>query len=109
MYHRSNNPRSPSRRREAGFDLKRYNSLANKKESAMFESILPLTTSHPTSGLLYLDPGTGSILLQILIAAGMSVLFVFGMFRKKISVFFARLFGRKPADPSQTSNASDDD
>jgi len=27
----------------------------------------------PAGGLLYLDPGTGSFLLQILIAAGMSV------------------------------------
>ncbi|MGB7537392.1 MAG: hypothetical protein WBM17_02520 [Anaerolineales bacterium] len=75
----------------------------------MLESILPLTASHPDGGLLYLDPGTGSILLQILIAAGMSVVFIIGAFRKKLAAFFRRLFGMKPADPSQASNASDDD
>jgi hypothetical protein len=88
--------------------VKRYNPL-EKKESAMLESILPLTASHPSGGLLYLDPGTGSILLQILIAAGMSIVFVIGVFRKKLAAFFGRLFGRKSADPSQANNASDDD
>jgi hypothetical protein len=75
----------------------------------MLHSIASLAASHPERGLLYLDPGTGSFLLQIIIAAGMSVVFVFGVFRKKISAFFGRLFGRKPADPSQEAGASDDD
>jgi hypothetical protein len=75
----------------------------------MFETILPLTASQPAGGLLYLDPGSGSVLLQILIAAGMSVVFVIGVFRKKLAAFFRRLFGMKPAGPSPESNASDDD
>jgi hypothetical protein len=75
----------------------------------MMESIASLTGSHPAGGLLYLDPGTGSFLLQILIAAGMSVVFVIGMFRKKIIAFFGRLFGKKTADPAQDGGAADDD
>jgi hypothetical protein len=63
----------------------------------------------PARGLLYLDPGTGSFLLQILIAAGMSVLFVIGLFRKKIGEFFSRLLGRKPADPAGADDDSDND
>lgn len=65
--------------------------------------------SLPARGLLYLDPGSGSILLQILIAAGMSVLFVLGLFRKKIADFFSRLLGRKAADAAGTGDDSDDD
>jgi hypothetical protein len=75
----------------------------------MLESIASLTGSHPAGGLLYLDPGTGSFLLQILIAAGMSVLFVIGVFRKKIAAFFGRLFGKNKPDPSQAGDAPDDD
>jgi hypothetical protein len=59
--------------------------------------------------LLYLDPGTGSLLLQILIAAGMSVLFVIGMFRKKLGAFFSRLFGRRSSVPASEDAPSDDD
>ena len=70
--------------------------------------ILPLIAVPPADALLYLDPGTGSYLLQILIAAGMSVLLVLGMFRKKIAAFFSRLLGRKPA-PSGDGEKSDDE
>jgi hypothetical protein len=75
----------------------------------MLESIPPMLASHPDGALLYLDPGTGSFLLQIVIAAGMSVAFVIGVFRKKIAAFFGRLFGRQPADPLQDSDSSDDE
>jgi hypothetical protein len=37
------------------------------------------------------------------------VLFVLGMFRRKISGFFTRLFGRKPGDPPGDGGPSDDD
>jgi len=75
----------------------------------MLHSIASLAASHPGHGLLYLDPGTGSFLLQIIIAAGMSVVFVIGVFRKKITAFFGRLFGKKSAGPSPEGGASDDD
>ena len=75
----------------------------------MLESIPFVIASPPAEKLLYLDPGTGSFLLQILIAAGMSVVFVIGVFRKKITAFFGRLLGKPPADPSQESDSSDDE
>jgi hypothetical protein len=68
-----------------------------------------LSAIPPARGLLYLDPGSGSILLQILIAAGMSVLFVLGLFRKKIADFFSRLLGRKTADAAGADDDSGDD
>jgi hypothetical protein len=75
----------------------------------MIASISSLMAFPPLSGLRYLDPGTGSYLLQILIAAGMSLLFILGMFRKRIAAFFSRLLGRKPADPGQDAGKSDDE
>jgi hypothetical protein len=75
----------------------------------MTSIVLSWITSPSTPGLLYLDPGTGSFLLQILIAAGMSVLFVIGVFRKKLSAFFSRLLGRRSSGPAPEDTPSDDD
>jgi hypothetical protein len=41
-----------------------------------------------TSNLLYLDPGSGSILLQLLIASGLGALFVIRSSWGKIKAFF---------------------
>jgi hypothetical protein len=68
-----------------------------------------LSAIPPARGLLYLDPGSGSFLLQILIAAGMSVLFVLGLFRKKIADFFSRLLGRTTTGEAGAGDDSDDD
>jgi hypothetical protein len=75
----------------------------------MNPSIIEPIVSLPARRLLYLDPGSGSFLLQILIAAGMSVLFVLGLFRKKIADFFSRLLGRKTAGEAGAGDDSDDD
>jgi len=75
----------------------------------MIASIASIVSSPPANALLYLDPGTGSFLLQIIIAAGMSVLFVFGLFRKKLAAFFGRLFGKKPSDSARDGGSPDDD
>lgn len=58
-------------------------------------SILPTT-------LLYTDPGSGALLLQLLAASLLGGLFYLRKFKSKIVQLFAR---RKPADP--TSAASD--
>lgn len=51
---------------------------------------------HPVlSVLAYLDPGSGSYLIQILIAALLGGGFAIKAFWKQISGFFAGLFGRK--------------
>jgi hypothetical protein len=74
----------------------------------MYSTVHALIQSQPAGNLLYLDPGTGSYLLQILIAAGMSVLLVLGVFRKKITGLFGRLFGRQAADTSEDDDSDDD-
>jgi hypothetical protein len=47
----------------------------------------------------YLDPGSGSYLLQLLIASALGALFTLGVYWKRVKGFFARLVGRqKDAD-----------
>ncbi|MCK4466782.1 MAG: hypothetical protein KAU60_00360 [Desulfobacterales bacterium] len=43
----------------------------------------------------YLDPGTGSMLVQAVIAAVAAASVSIGVFRRRIRSFFGRLFGRK--------------
>jgi hypothetical protein len=45
-------------------------------------------------GLAYLDPGTGSFLLQLLLATSLGALFLIKTFWKRIKDFFRRLFSR---------------
>jgi hypothetical protein len=45
--------------------------------------------------LAYLDPGSGSYLIQLLIAALLGGGFLIKAFWRQISAFFARLFGKK--------------
>jgi hypothetical protein len=66
-------------------------------------------TSLAIGGHAYLDPGTGSYLLQIILAAGMSGLFLVGVFRKKLAAFFRRLFRREADSPAQDGGQRDDD
>lgn len=47
----------------------------------------------------YLDPGTGSMLLQLLIAGVLGALFTIKMYWYRFKGFFARLMGKEPADP----------
>jgi hypothetical protein len=52
---------------------------------------------HPLGSILaYLDPGSGSYLIQILIAALLGGGFVIKAFWRQISTFFLRLFGKQP-------------
>lgn len=52
--------------------------------------LLVLATTQPSAG--YIDPGTGSILLQILAAVGAAFLFLFNWMSTKIRNLFS--FGR---------------
>jgi hypothetical protein len=49
-------------------------------------------------GLFYLDPGSGSYLLQLLIAGAMGALLMLRIYWSKVKVFIARLLGREVAD-----------
>jgi hypothetical protein len=44
--------------------------------------------------LLYIDPGSGSIVLQLLIAAVTGAVFVLVRIRTQIKLFFSRLFSK---------------
>ena len=47
----------------------------------------------------YLDPGSGSFLLQLLIAGIVGVLFLLRMYWGKVKSFFRRVLGRKDYKP----------
>lgn len=54
---------------------------------------------HPLLSILaYLDPGSGSYLIQILIAALLGGGFAIKAFWKQISAFFSKLFGKKSTE-----------
>jgi hypothetical protein len=46
----------------------------------------------------YLDPGTGSYILQLLIGGLLGGLFAIGLFWKKVIAFFKRIFTRPGQD-----------
>ena len=46
----------------------------------------------------YLDPGSGSYFVQLLLASLMGALFVLGVYRRKVTDFFRNLFSRNKAD-----------
>ena len=48
--------------------------------------------------LIYLDPGSGSYLAQVIIASILGVVFYFKNILTLVRSFFGRLFGRKDAD-----------
>ncbi len=52
-----------------------------------------------TQGLAYLDPGSGSLLLQLALAALLGAAVLIRAFWKRIKAFFARLFGRGGKEP----------
>ena len=57
-----------------------------------------LTFASPQPAQAYLDPGTGSYMLQLVIAALLGVAFSVKMFWLRIRTFFANLISRKPKD-----------
>lgn len=48
--------------------------------------------------LAYLDPGSGSYFVQLVLASLMGALFVLGVYRKKVTDFFRNLFSKRKAD-----------
>jgi hypothetical protein len=48
----------------------------------------------PASAYAYLDPGSGSFILQIIIASIMGLIFMVKLYWKKIRAFFDNIFSR---------------
>ena len=43
----------------------------------------------------YLDPGSGSYIIQLIIASLMGALFMLGVYRRRVTDFFRNLFSRQ--------------
>ncbi len=57
-------------------------------------TIANLLSAPAKSGHAYLDPGSGSFILQLLLAALVGSLFILKSYWKKITDFFRKLFTR---------------
>jgi hypothetical protein len=49
----------------------------------------------PSNAYAYLDPGTGSFIIQLMIAAFIGMAFSIKMFGKKIAAYFKKLVSKK--------------
>lgn len=64
-------------------------------------------TSHPIMALpllAYLDPGSGSILLQVLIAGLLGVLFSLRLYWRRVKLLLRRVLGGKGPDPGSLTS-----
>ncbi len=52
-------------------------------------------TCFPSNAYGYIDPGTGSFILQMLIGFVLGGIFALKVFWGKVTAFFTRIFGRK--------------
>jgi len=50
---------------------------------------------YPRDSFAYLDPGTGSYILQILLGVLFGAIFIIKDFRNKIKIFFTNLFSKE--------------
>jgi hypothetical protein len=57
-------------------------------------SLISILSSPMKTGNAYLDPGSGSFLLQILLAALLGGLFVLRSYWGRVKTFFANLFSK---------------
>jgi hypothetical protein len=57
----------------------------------------PIVASH----LYYLDPGSGSYIFQVILAALVGAAFLIKVYWRRLSALVARLFGREHKDEEQ--------
>ena len=63
--------------------------------------ILPTLISILGRDTAYLDPGSGSYFIQLVLASLMGALFVLGVYRRKVTEFFRNLFSKRKPDEEQ--------
>jgi hypothetical protein len=73
-----------------------YRQIAAYTVIFSFASIILGLLIYPSKAYAYLDPGTGSYVLQLLIASAIGALFALKMFWKRVSTFFKNLVSRTP-------------
>jgi|YelNatPaOPRAMG01_1025707.scaffolds.fasta_scaffold00290_32 hypothetical protein len=59
-------------------------------------------------GTAYLDPGSGSFLLQLLLAAGLGALFAIKVYWKKLVGIFKKPADKKEPDPAEGAEPTDE-
>ena len=69
--------------------------MLNKKMFYGLVLIVALQSILSQNAFAYLDPGTGSYVFQVLVAAFIGGLFTIKIFWQKIKNFFGNLFSRK--------------
>jgi hypothetical protein len=70
---------------------------------AIFVAVLALPMLFVKSAYAYIDPGTGSMIVQAIIAALVAIGASIGIFWNRVRSLFGRLFGRKNSE-GQSSN-----
>jgi hypothetical protein len=68
--------------------------FSNELISQMFPTLISILERDSA----YLDPGSGSYFIQLVLASLMGALFVLGVYRKKVTDFFRNLFKKRNGD-----------
>ena len=69
--------------------------------TALF-GVVAMIVLMPRSAHAYIDPGTGSFILQMLVATLLGALFTMKLWFRTAKIFFGRLFGSKSVAPATT-------
>jgi len=81
-----------------------------KRKFASLPVVLtPLLLSHPTAAHAYLDPGTGSLILQGLLAAIAGALVTIKLYWFKLQIFWNRLTSRETPHSESTTKSTESD
>ncbi len=71
-----------------------------RKDILVLAAVFLMTYSNTAQA--YLDPGTGSMVFQMLIAGFCAIAFAIKMFWRNIINFFLKLFGKNKAEEENT-------
>jgi predicted membrane protein len=72
------------------------------KKKILFSLVIFIFLTHWIYG--YLDPGTGSFIIQVLLAVGVTVSLAVKMSWKKVKTFFGNLFSKKSKEDPGTAD-----
>lgn len=74
-----------------------------------FSIILIISLCYSQSAFAYLDPGTGSIILQMLIAGIVGAMYTIKLYWYRLKVFIAQLFGKDSETKNEQTNKISED
>lgn len=78
-------------------------------KSIQFSSILFVGICYSQSAFAYLDPGTGSLILQMLIAGIVGAMFTIKLYWYQFKAFVARIFGKNKEGENDQDNGNTSD